>query len=834
MSTTKRMKARELGIRGMNCASCVGQVEKAIRSVPGVLNVTVNLAMQRAKFELSENPANVAAVIKAIRAAGYEPVLHTVQLGIDGMSCASCAGRVERALKTVPGVLEATVNMATKIATVNTLFATTPSATFIEAVRTLGFSAEEIGKSPDRVDRERETHEREVGTLKRAAIVAAMFTAPLFILEMGSHFVPGLHYWLMDTIGRSNLFYLFFVLATMVQLGPGRRFYSKGWPALQRGAPDMNTLVMLGASAAWGYSVVATFFPAALPAGTVHVYFEAAAVIITLILFGRYMEAIARGRTSEAIKRLMCLQAKTARVVRGGEEMEIAVEKVCVGDTVLVRPGEKIPVDGEILDGESYVDESMVSGEPIPSLKEKGAAVVGATINKTGSFTFRATKVGADMLLSQIVRMVEQAQGSKLPIQALADRVTTWFVPAIIAAALVTFGTWLLLGPAPALTYALVNAVAVLIIACPCAMGLATPTSIMVGTGRGADMGILFRRGEALQTMRDAEVIAMDKTGTLTRGRPELTNFAAAEGWESGEVLRLIASAERLSEHPIAEAMVKGAKDHGLPLAEAQNFKAHPGLGLSARVEGRRIEIGADRYMKQLGIDLRSFGQTAEQLGDEGKTPLYAAVDDRLAAVLAVADPIKDSTAAAIEALHRAGLRVAMITGDNRRTAEAIARRLGIDEVVAEVLPDGKVEAVKGLQKEGRKIVFVGDGINDAPALAQADVGIAIGTGTDIAMESAEVVLMSGDLRNVPNAIALSRATIRNIKQNLFWAFAYNSALIPIAAGALYPAFGVLLSPVIAAIAMAASSICVLGNALRLRRFRPPMRAEIRQEAGHG
>lgn len=834
MSPTTIIGSGEFGIEGMNCASCVGRVEKAIRSVPGVLNVSVNLAMQRAQVELSESHTDVSAIVHAIRASGYEPALHMVELKIDGMSCASCAGRVERALQAVPGVFEAAVNMATEKATVRTLFGTLPPATFIEAVGTLGYRAEEIGQAPDRADREREAREREVAVLKRAAIVAATFTVPLFTLEMGSHFVPGLHHWLLDTVGRANLYYLFFVLATIVQFGPGWRFYSKGWPALRRGAPDMNSLVMLGASAAWGYSVVATFFPAVLPAGTVHVYFEAAAVIITLILFGRYLEAVARGRTSEAIKHLMRLQAKTARVIRGNGEMEIAIEDVSVGDTVLVRPGEKIPVDGEVLDGESYVDESMVTGEPIPSLKGKGALVVGATINKTGSFTFRTTKVGADMLLSQIVRMVEQAQGAKLPIQALVDRVTTWFVPVIITAALVTFGIWLLFGPAPALTYALVNAVAVLIIACPCAMGLATPTSIMVGTGKGAEMGILFRRGEALQTMRDAEVIAVDKTGTLTRGQPELTDFVTAEDCESDEVLRLIASAEQLSEHPIAEAIVEDAQDRGMILAEAQGFNAHPGLGISARVEGRRIEVGADRYMKRLGIDLRSYDETAAQLGDEGKTPLYAAIDGRLAAVLAVADPIKDSTSAAIEALHRAGLRVAMITGDNRRTAEAIARRLAIDEVVAEVLPEGKVEAIKGLQKDGRKVVFVGDGINDAPALAQADVGIAIGTGTDIAMESADVVLMSGDLRNVPNAIALSRATIRNIKQNLFWAFAYNSALIPIAAGAFYPTFGVLLSPVFAAIAMSASSVCVLGNALRLRRFRPPMKAEIRREAVHG
>ena len=824
----------EIGIGGMSCASCVGRVEKSIRKVPSVLDVSVNLATERARVHFSEGDADLAAVARAIREAGYEPAVQTMELGIEGMSCASCVGRVERALGAVPGVLDAAVNLATERATVSIASGEVLPADLIEAVRSAGYKAEEIGKVPDRSDREREAREREIVSLRRAVVLAGSLTLPIFLLDMGSHLIPPLHHFLMENVGRQNLYYLYFALATVVQFGPGLRFYRKGWPALLRGAPDMNSLVMLGTSAAWGYSVVATFIPAILPAGTAHVYFEASAVIITLILLGRYFEAIAKGRTSEAIKRLMSLQAKTARVVRGGMDMEIGIDQVRVWDTVRVRPGEKIPIDGEVLEGESYVDESMITGEPVPAAKGKGAEVIGGTINKTGSFTFRATRIGADTLLAQIVRMVEQAQGSKLPIQALVDRVTNYFVPAVIGVALVTFGLWYLIGPAPALTFALVNAVAVLIIACPCAMGLATPTSIMVGTGKGAEMGILFRKGEALQTMRGAAVIALDKTGTLTRGRPELTDFVVAEGFDPDETLCLVASAEHLSEHPIAEALVEGAKGRGLTLAEAKGFEAHPGFGIAARIGERRVEVGADRYMRSLGLSLKLFAETAERLGDEGKTPLYAAVDGRVAAIIAVADPIKESTPAAIEALHAEGVRIAMITGDNRRTADAIARRLGIDEVVAEVLPDGKVEAVKGLQKGGRKVVFVGDGINDAPALAQADVGIAIGTGTDIAMESAEVVLMSGDLRNVPNAIALSRATIRNIKQNLFWAFAYNAALIPVAAGALYPAFGVLLSPVFAAAAMAASSICVLSNALRLRRFRPPMEAEIRQGVVHG
>jgi Cu+-exporting ATPase len=482
-----------------------------------------------------------------------------------------------------------------------------------------------------------------------------------------------------------------------------------------------------------------------------------------------------------------------------------------------------VPVDGEVTEGSSFVDESMITGEPVPVQKAAGAAVVGGTINKTGSFTFQATKVGADTVLAQIIRMVEQAQGSKLPIQALVDKVTMWFVPAVMAAAALTFLVWLIFGPEPAMSFALVNAVAVLIIACPCAMGLATPTSIMVGTGRGAELGVLFRKGEALQSLKEVQVVALDKTGTLTKGRPELTDLIVAPGFSDAEVLTLVAAVETRSEHPIAEAIVDAAKRRGLSLAPVDGFDAVPGYGVSAVVQGRRIEVGADRYMERLGYPVADFAAAAARLGDEGKSPLYAAVDGRLAAIIAVADPIKPSTPQAIAALHALGLKVAMITGDNRRTAEAIARQVGIDQVVAEVLPDGKVEVVKRLREGSRQVAFVGDGINDAPALAEADVGLAIGTGTDIAIESADVVLMSGDLRGVANAIALSKATIRNIKQNLFWAFAYNVLLIPVAAGILYPIDGTLLSPVVAAGAMALSSVFVLGNALRLRGFQPAM-----------
>ncbi|MFC3282292.1 heavy metal translocating P-type ATPase [Litchfieldella rifensis] len=820
-----------LGIEGMSCASCVGRVEKAIRGVPGVIDASVNLATQRAQVVFANDKADVAGVAQVVGAAGYPATTDTIELAVKGMSCASCVGRVEGKLTSVPGVLDASVNLATATATVKVIAEAVTTDGLIEAVKNAGYEAETIGDAPDRSDREREAREQEIGELKRAVTIAGIFTLPLFVLDMGSHFIPGLHHWLHMSVGQQNLFYLFFALASIVQFGPGLRFYQKGWPALMRGGPDMNSLVMLGTTAAWGYSVVATFAPQVLPAGTVNVYFEASAVIITLILVGRYFEAIAKGRTSEAIKALMQLQAKTARVVRDGQEMEIGIDEVRQGDIVLVRPGDKIPVDGTVVEGSSFVDESMITGEPVPVRKEAGAEVVGGTINKVGSFTFEATKIGADTLLAQIVRMVEQAQGSKLPIQAMVDKVTNYFVPAVIAAALVTVGVWLIFGPAPALTFALVNGVAVLIIACPCAMGLATPTSIMVGTGKAAKMGVLFRKGEALQSLRDTRVIALDKTGTLTKGRPELTDLVVAKGFDEAETLHLVASVERQSEHPIAEAIVNAAKARGMEPTAVQSFEAIPGFGVAAQVDGHRVEVGADRYMRKLGLNVDVFSKTAHRLADEGKSPLYAAIDGQLAAIIAVADPIKESTPAAIRALHAEGLQVAMITGDNRRTAEAIARRLGIDKVVAEVLPDGKVDAVKSLQGEGRLVAFVGDGINDAPALAQADVGIAIGTGTDIAIESAEVVLMSGDLRNVPNAIALSRATIRNIKQNLFWAFAYNTVLIPVAAGVLFPAFGILLSPIFAAVAMAASSICVLTNALRLKGFRPPIAIEANDAA---
>lgn len=809
----------DFGIEGMTCASCVRRVEEAITAVPGVASANVNLATERATVRFDGEP-DTPAVLRAIEKAGYAPRIAAEELQIEGMTCASCVSRVEKALKAVPGVADAAVNLATEKATVRLLSGTVDTSALEAAVRGAGYELRKT-KAGEASAGEEDHRATELRSLKYAVTISALMTLPLFLVEMGSHFIPGVHELIMGTIGMRNNLYLQFALATFVLFGPGLRFFRKGVPNLLRWTPDMNSLVVLGTTAAWGYSVVATFSPGVLPSGTANVYYEAAAVIVTLILLGRYLEARAKGRTSQAIKRLVGLQPKTAFVLRGGEFVEAQISEVVAGDVIRIRPGEKIPVDGMVIDGSSYVDESMITGEPLPIQKTADSVVVGGTINNTGSITFKATKVGNDTLLAQIIKLVEAAQGSKLPIQALVDRVTGWFVPAVILAAVLTFAAWYAFGPSPALSFALVNAVAVLIIACPCAMGLATPTSIMVGTGRAAELGILFRKGEALQSLRDADVVALDKTGTLTKGRPELTDLVAAEGFEADEVLFLVASLEALSEHPIAEAIVSAAKSQGIATAAVAGFEATPGFGVSGSVSGRQVLVGADRALATKGIDVSSFSTEAERLGASGKSPLYAAIDGRLAAIIAVSDPVKETTPQAIKSLHELGLKVAMITGDNRRTAEAIARKLGIDEVVAEVLPEGKVEAITKLRQDGRSVAFIGDGINDAPALAEADVGIAVGTGTDIAIESADVVLMSGDLNGVAKAIALSKATILNIKQNLFWAFAYNVSLIPVAAGVLYPVNGILLSPIFAAAAMAMSSVFVLGNALRLKSVNP-------------
>lgn len=819
-TSTHAAHSLRLPVQGMTCASCVARVERTLHRLPGVTQASVNLATESATIDFAERPDTLTA-ITAIEKAGYTVPQHTLELQVQEMTCASCVGRVERVLKKQPGVLNAQVNLATERAVVQVVDGTDPHG-LIAAVTQAGYPAHMLPAQTAQTTGSQtvaQRHTEESQHLRQELVLAAALTLPVFVLEMGGHLWPAFHHWVARHIGVHNSWLVQWVLTTLVLAGPGRRFYAKGFPALLRAAPDMNSLVAVGTAAAYGYSLVATLAPQWLPAGSTHVYYESAAVIVVLILLGRFLEARAKGNTSQAIQQLVQLQAKTARVRRDGGVQELDIAQVLRGDVLEVRPGERIPVDGVVLEGHSFVDESMLSGEPVPVEKTAQAELIGGTINQQGALVMQATKVGADTLLAHIIRMVEQAQGSKLPIQALVDKVTMWFVPAVMAVAALTFLAWMVWGPTPALSMALVNAVAVLIIACPCAMGLATPTSIMVGTGRAAQMGVLLRKGEALQQLQNTRVVAVDKTGTLTKGKPELTDVLLAPGFERAAVLAQIAAVEDKSEHPIARAIVDAAKAEGLQLPSVQSFESLTGRGVRAEVDGVRLEIGADRWMQELGCPVRLFAADAERLGHDGKTPLYAAVNGQLAAMIAVADPIKDSTPAAIAALHGLGLKVAMITGDNRHTAQAIARQLGIDEVVAEVLPGGKVAAVQRLQAEYGTLAYVGDGINDAPALAQADVGVAIGTGTDIAVESADVVLMSGDLQAVPRALALSKATMANIRQNLFWAFAYNVALIPVAAGVLYPWNGMLLSPMFAAAAMAMSSVFVLSNALRLRRF---------------
>ena len=817
----------DLNIEGMTCASCVARVEKALKKVEGVLDAQVNLATEKAHVS-AINSVPLSKLTQAVQKAGFDIQSDRIELAIEGMTCASCVARVEKALLKVEGVSEAQVNLATETAWVKASHAQIPA--LIAAVEKAGYQATiKSGRdmSTDSHDAFQEKKANETAQLKRDLWLAVILTAPVFILEMGSHLIPAFHHFIAHTLGTQNSWYLQFVLTTLVLMIPGRRFYQHGIPALLRLAPDMNSLVAVGTIAAYGFSCIATFFPQLLPQSTVHVYFEAAAVIVALILLGRYLEAKAKGKTSEAIQYLVGLQPKTARVQQNNHWVDLAIADVQQGMLIEIRPGEKVAVDGEVVAGQSYIDEAMISGEPLPVAKQAGDQVVGGTVNQNGTLQIKATKVGQDSVLAQIIQMVEQAQGSKLPIQAVVDKVTLWFVPAVMALAALTFMVWFLFGPEPNLTYALVNAVAVLIIACPCAMGLATPTSIMVGTGRAAELGVLFRKGEALQLLQQTKVVALDKTGTLTEGKPLLTDFEVTADFNQQEVLQLVASVEAKSEHPIAHAIVQAAREQELQLSEVTDFDSITGAGVKAQVSGQQLHIGAERLMQDLGLNVDLFRATAQKLGDQGRSPLYVAINQKLAAIIAVADPIKPTTYSAIQALHEQGLKVAMITGDNQHTAQAIAKQLKIDQVIAEVLPHEKVDAVRQLQQQYGVLTFVGDGINDAPALAQADVGMAIGTGTDVAIEAADVVLMSGNLQHVATGIGLSQATMRNIKQNLFWAFVYNIALIPIAAGVLYPFWGILLSPMFAAGAMALSSVFVVSNALRLKAYQPVQFKEL-------
>ena len=803
-------------VDGMSCASCAGRVEKALKAVPGTTSAAVNLASHRVTVQGAMAPE---AVRVALDRAGYPARVAEVTLDVHQMTCASCVARVEKALMAVPGVIEARANLAQESATVRLLEGSAEASDLAAAIRAIGYEATPRGgDAPDPEARKA----REARHLARMTVIAAALTLPVFVLEMGSHLFPAFHHWVHATIGLQTSRLIQFALTTAVLAGPGFQFYRAGLPALFRRAPDMNSLVAIGTFAAWSYSVLATFAPGLLPAGAVNVYFEAAAVIVTLILLGRTLEARAKGRTGAAIARLMGLRAKTALVLRAGGPEEVPVDAILPGDLIRVRPGERLAVDGTVTEGASWIDESMLTGEPVPVAKEPGAEVTGGTVNGTGTLTFRATRVGRDTVLAQIIRMVEEAQSTRLPIQSLVNRITAVFVPVVIGVALLTVALWLAFGPAPALTHALVAGVAVLIIACPCAMGLATPTSIMVGTGRAAELGVLFRKGDALQSLHEAKVVAFDKTGTLTAGRPELVAVETAPGVDEARTLRLAAALETRSEHPIAGAVVRAARARGLALPEPESFASETGFGLSGRVEGAEVLVGARRLMEKHGITTAAFGAAEAAQAGRGRTPLFVAIGGEIAALLAVADPVKAGTPAAVAALHGLGLEVAMITGDNRTTAEAIAAELGIDLVVAEVLPDGKVAALEGL-RHGRRVAFVGDGINDAPALAAADVGIAIGSGTDVAIESADVVLVSGDVGGVVNAFRVSARTMANIRQNLFWAFAYNILLIPVAAGALHVFGGPLLSPMLAAGAMALSSVFVLTNALRLRWIAPDL-----------
>jgi P-type Cu+ transporter len=811
-------------ITGMSCAACARRVEKALSKTAGISRTNVNFATGKATVEYDPDAVDLGELVGVVEDVGYRAEVREASLGVSGMTCASCVARVERALKKVPGVLDASANFATGKASVRYLPGVAEMRDLERAVEGAGY--EVIREEEEPVE---DAQHREYGELRRRFLVAAVLTALILVgsLPMMLGFMPPV------PMGWLNLGLL--VLATPVQFWAGWRFYEGAWGALKHGQANMNTLVAVGTSAAYLYSTVATLAPGLFESGRADVYFDTSALIITLILLGRLLEARARGRTNEAIKRLAGLRAKTARVVRGGEEVEAPVEDVEVGDVVVVRPGEKVPVDGHVVSGESAVDEAMITGEPMPAHKRAGDEVIGATINKTGSFRFEATGVGEEMALSQIMRMVEEAQGSKAPIQRLADRVSGVFVPVVMALAAITFLVWIFFGPEPAFTLALLNFVAVLIIACPCAMGLATPTSIMVGTGRGAERGILVKGGEALERAHKLTTVVLDKTGTLTKGEPELTDVAATNGLPERELLRLVASAERGSEHPLGEAIVRGAEERGIELAEARGFDAPTGRGVRAEVEGRNVLVGNRKFMEEAGVSEDGLSGRFGRLSAAGKTPVFVAVDGEIAGLVAVADVVREESREAVDDLRGMGLEVVMLTGDNAWTANAVARELGIDRVLAEVLPEDKEGEVRGLQAGGRVVAMVGDGINDAPALARADVGVAIGTGTDVAMEAADLTLVSGDVRGVARAIRLSRATIKNIRQNLFWAFAYNVLLIPVAAGALYPFFAGgtvpdllrpflgeygFLNPVLAAAAMALSSVTVLGNALRLRRIK--------------
>ena len=825
IQTTKKIV---LPVEGMTCAACVAHVEGALKEVDGVMDATVNLATEQASVEFDQNKVAITELIDAVADSGYKAGLAKITLNIGGMTCASCVVHVEHALREVEGVLSANVNLATEQASVGYI----PGLANVQEMKTMvhdaGYVIEGVAGDASSSDEERLARTKEIKALRRKVLLAASIGSVIFLgsfKEWFSWMPPFLQDW-----------YVLWALATPVQFWAGWQFYHSAWAGLKHGTANMNTLIAVGTSAAYSYSAAATIFQDffSVELAETKVYFDTASIIIALILLGRYLEARAKGQTSEAIRKLMGLQPKTARVVRDGLQIDVPIDEVFPGDVLVVRPGDRIPVDGVVTEGTSAVDEGILTGESMPIEKMEGSSVFGATINKTGSFRFQATKVGTETALAQIIRMVQEAQGSKAPIQRLADLVSSYFVPVVIGISLATFGIWISVGPHPAFTYALLNTVSVLIIACPCALGLATPTAIMVGTGKGAELGVLIRSATVLETSQKVDTVVLDKTGTLTIGRPRVTDVLV-NGMPEDDLLIMAASAEEGSEHPLGEAIVAYALELGLTLRGAAEFDAIPGKGFLAVVNGAQITVGNLTLMREREYHLNGFEFQANELSIQGKTPVFVSREDQVCGIIAVADTVKPEALGVIQSLQSDGLEVIMLTGDNQLTAEAVAVSLGVDVVLAEVLPQGKVQEIKALQSDGRVVAMVGDGINDAPALAQSQVGIAIGTGTEVAMDAADITLVSGNLGGIVEALALSRATMRTIKQNLFWAFFYNTALIPIAAGVLYPVFsgnGVpellqpflggfgFLNPVLAAAAMAVSSFTVVTNSLRLQRYK--------------